>query len=102
MNRLLPVLLLLTLATFGCAAIQDYRGGDADAYDNPFYAKYLNTGSALDAQILRTLEALRQNPGSSALHTELGSLLVQKGFPKDAEREYERAVNINGNYYPAW
>lgn len=101
MNRLLP-LVLLTLAAFGCAAVKDYRRGDANAYENPFYAKYLNTGSALDAQITRTLEALRQNPGSPALHNELGSLLVQKGFPKDAEREYERAVNINGNYYPAW
>jgi len=101
MNRLLPVV-LLALATFGCAAIQDYRRGDANPYENPFYAKYLNTGSALDAQISRTLDALRQNPGSPALHNELGSLLVQKGFPKDAEREFERSVNLNGNYYPAW
>ncbi len=102
MNRFLA-LALVSLAAFGCAAIDQYRnrGGNND-YENPFYAKYLNTGSSLDAQITRTLEALRQNPDSPVLHNELGSLLVQKGFPKDAEREFERAVNLDGNYYPAW
>src|ERR1043165_7854207 len=71
-------------------------------YTNPFYAKYLNTGSPLDAQINLTLEGLRQDPQSAQLHNELGGLLVQKGFPKDAERELERAVNIDSHYYPAW
>jgi tetratricopeptide (TPR) repeat protein len=27
---------------------------------------------------------------------------VQKGFPKDAEREFERAVDVDKRYYPAW
>jgi tetratricopeptide (TPR) repeat protein len=100
MKRLL-LLASAALMTFGCAAARDLRGNDKP-YDNPFYAKYLNTGSDLDAQIQQTMEALRQNPGSATLHNDLGSLLMQKGFPKDAAREFERAVDTDGNFYPAW
>ncbi len=96
MNRLL-VIAATALVLSGCSLI------DRDAgYENPFYAKYLNTGSALDTQINTTLDALRQNPDSPTLHNELGSLLMQKGFPKDAEREFERAINADRRFYPAW
>lgn len=97
MKRML-VFAAVTLAAAGCTSL----GSDKNPYENPFYAKYLNTGSALDTQISRTLEQLRQNPGSAELHNNLGALLVDKGFPKDAEREFERAVDANGKYYPAW
>ena len=89
---------LAALAAFGCSL----RTPAASEYESPFYAKYLNTGTALDAQISRTLEALRANPESAQLHNDLGALLVQKGFPKDAEREFERAINLDGRYYQAW
>ena len=89
------------VATAGCAAI-DGLGRDENPYANPFYAKYLNTGSQLDANITRTLESLRQNPDSAEAHNILGALLVEKGFPRDAEREFERAINVNSDYYPAW
>ncbi|MEO8380564.1 MAG: tetratricopeptide repeat protein [Acidobacteriota bacterium] len=96
-----PLLLLAALAAFGCAGIRDLRQDDAP-YANPFYAKYLTTGSSLDAAINRTLTGLRATPDSPELHNELGMLLVQKGFPKDAEREFERSVNSDGKYFPAW
>ena len=102
MKRLLMIsiaALALTLTISGCAELLDR---DDHPYDNPFYAKYLDGGSPLDAQIQRTLEALRQNPGSPRLHNDLGTLLVQKGFPKDAEREFERAVNADRHFYPGW
>ena len=102
MKRLL-FLAAATLATFGCTAMHDLRSNDDASYAKPpFWAKYLNTGSALDAQLQRTLDALRENPDSPELHNALGTLLVEKGFPKDAEREFERAVNANRRYYPAW
>ena len=100
MKRLL-VITAAALAGFGCAQIRDLRKSE-DPYQNPFYAKYLNTGSAVDARITRTLEALRADPGSAPLHNELGSLLMQKGFPKDAAREFERAINTDGRFYQAW
>jgi tetratricopeptide (TPR) repeat protein len=94
------LILLAALAAFGCAQL---RNDDSkDPYANPFYAKYLTTGSTMDRQITATLDALQADPGSPQLHNELGALLVQKGFPKDAEREFERAINLDGDYYPAW
>ena len=104
MKRLL-LIAAAALATFGCTAVRNAADGNATApgaYENPFYAKYLNTGSSLDAAITRNLEALRENPDSAELHNSLGALLVDKGFPRDAEREFERAIDANGKYYPAW
>jgi tetratricopeptide (TPR) repeat protein len=97
MNRLLLVVAMIGLA--GCAALKR----SDNSYDNTlFYEQFLTTGSGLDQRIKDTLAALRQNPSSPALHNHLGQLLVQKGFPKDAAREFERAVNADGDYYPAW
>jgi len=93
---------LAMVATAGCAAIDNLGRDDKNAYENPFYAKYLNTGSQLDADITRTLETLRQNPDSAEAHNRLGAMLVEKGFPKDAEREFERAIDADDDYYAAW
>ena len=100
MKRLL-IIAVAALATTACAGLRDL-GKDDKPYEDPFYAKYLNTGSALDASIHRSLEQLRANPNSAELHNTLGALLLEKGFPKDAEREFERAINANKNYYQAW
>jgi tetratricopeptide (TPR) repeat protein len=96
------LLALAIVATAGCAAIDNLGRDDKNAYENPFYAKYLNTGSQLDADINRTLESLRQNPDSAEAHNRLGAMLVEKGFPKDAEREFERSVDVDDDYYAAW
>lgn len=95
MKRTLLTVAALLLA--GCASLQD-----KNPYEDPFYAQFLNTGSQLDARITQTLAALRENPDSPVLHNELGALLVQKDFPKDAAREFERAVNLDSSFYPAW
>ena len=98
MKRLL-ILAVAALTLAGCAELFDR---DKNPYENPFWAKYLNTGSNVDAAIARALEAVRQNPDSARTHNDLGVLLVQKGFPKDAEREFERSVNADSHFYPAW
>ncbi|MFL6248648.1 MAG: tetratricopeptide repeat protein [Thermoanaerobaculia bacterium] len=100
MKRLL-IVAVAALVTTACSGLHDLRTDDKP-YENPFYAKYLNTGSSLDAAITRTIEQLRENPGSAELHNTLGALLLDKGFPNDAEREFERAVDANGKYYQAW
>ena len=94
-------ILLIALAGLTIAGCTATRGGNP--YEKPpFYAKYLNTGSALDAEIARTLDALRQNPDSPELHNHLGALLVDKGFPNDALVEFERAIDESRRYHPAW
>jgi tetratricopeptide (TPR) repeat protein len=100
MKRLL-IIAVAALAAAGCSNLHKI-GTDDKPYDHPFYAKYLNTGSNLDAQINRTMESLRQNPDSAELHNTLGALLLDKKFPKDAEREFERAVDADRKYYQAW
>ena len=94
--------LLLLAVVAALAACSSSRHHDHNPYAQPFYQKYLNTGSRLDAQITRTLNDLRANPRSATLHNTLGQLLVQKGFPKDAETEFERAVNADSHFYPGW
>src|SRR6185436_12326297 len=53
-------------------------------------------------RIQRDIDALRATPNSATLHNDLGQLLIEKGFPKDAETEFERAVNADSHFYPAW
>lgn len=94
--------LLLIAASLALAACSTAVRHDQDPYANPFYQRYLNTGSPLDAQITSTMTALQASPRSASLHNTLGQMLLQKGFPKDAEREFERAVNADAHFYPAW
>ena len=103
MKRLL--LLAVAASTLaGCAAIRDAQNhfNHKNPYDSPFYAKYLNPAVPLDAQIQQTVAALRAQPRSAALHNQLGQLLLAKGFPKDAETEFERAVDADKRFYPGW
>lgn len=96
MKRLLTILTAVLLVA-GCS-----MNRNKNPYENPFYAKYLNSGSPVDARISQTLDRLRADDSSAALHNDLGQLLVEKGFAKDAEREFERAVNSDVSFYPAW
>src|SRR5205807_8554662 len=50
----------------------------------------------------RTIDGVRALPTCAELHNQLGQLLVQKGFETDAETEFERAVDSDRHFYPAW
>ena len=94
---------LLTVVAISLAACTSTFQRDTNPYDPPpFYARYLDTGSDLDARISQTLDALREDPDSPVLHNDLGRLLIAKDFPRDAAREFERAINIDSRFYPAW
>jgi tetratricopeptide (TPR) repeat protein len=92
---------LTLLALLAMAACKTTSSGNP--YEKPlFYAKYLNASDPLDQRISATVDALRLDPNSAMLHNELGMLLAQKKFPKDAEREFERSVDSDAHFYPAW
>src|SRR5438128_1462587 len=96
---------LAALAVTGCAAINQVKTHNysKNPYERPlFYTRYLDSRNPLDAWIQRDINALRANPKNAALHNELGQLLAQKGFPKDAEGEFERSVNDDTHFWPAW
>lgn len=95
--------LLLTAAAITVAAGCSYQHNRTNPYQKPpFYTQWTTSSSGLDVQIRNTIDALRANPGSAPLHNLLGQLLVAKGFPKDAEREFERAVNSDSHFYQGW
>ena len=101
-KRLLSLTAAALLMT-GCTALR-HHDRNANPYEKRlFVEKYLDpTHNPLDAQIQRTIVALRAQPHSAALHNQLGQLLVQKGFPKDAELEFERALNEDHRLSAAW
>lgn len=93
------LVVLAALAMGGCTFFQRHH----NPYEKPpVYTQFLNTGTVLDQQIKAFYDAVRANPSSAPLHNDLGQLLLRKGFPKDAEREFERAINADSRFYPAW
>ncbi len=98
MKRFL-IIAAAALTLFGCTSLHRNQ----NPYQKTlFIERYLDPANPLDAQIQRTLKDLRSNPHSATLHNELGQLWRQKGFPKDAELEFERAVDSDSHFYPAW
>ncbi len=92
---------LAAIALAGCSTVRGIY--DPNPYNRPlFYEKYLTKTDLVDARISQTIVALRDNPTSATLHNDLGQLLRVKGLPKDAEVEFERAINADSRFYPAW
>ena len=105
MKKLIVGSVVAMLAT-GCLTI--HRQYDAIKYgenpyeEPPFYTRYLDARNALDRSIAERVDALTADPNSPTIHNELGALLIEKGFPNDAEREFMRALYIDSDFYPAW
>jgi len=95
--RKLVVLVAAALLVAGCAS------KNQNPYEKTlFIEQFLNPNDPLDARIGATIAGLRANPHSAPLHNELGQLLREKGFPKDSEVEFERAVNADPTLFSAW
>ena len=100
MKRILFTTIAIAIVA-GCSL--HHRSSSSNPYDTPpFYTQWTKSNNGLDVQIRNTVSALRSNPNSAPLHNQLGQLLVAKGFPKDAEREFERAVNSDSQFYQGW
>ena len=97
MKRFL-VLLAAALTLSACASHKNQNPYEKRL----FIEQFLDARNPLDARIEGTIAALRANPQSAPLHNELGQLLREKGFPKDSETEFERAVNADPTLFSAW
>ena len=98
------VITVLALTVTGCAYVNPVlHRGSKNPYERPiFYTQYLDPANPADQRIHQDLVLLRADPKSAPLHNDLGQLLAKKGFPKDAEREFGRAVDSDSHFYPAW
>ncbi len=100
MKKLLVLAAVAALS--GCAAMQNLHHED-NPYNKPqFVQRYLNPADPFDQRIAQTIDALRANPNSAPLHNQLGQMLLLKGFPHDAEREFTRAIHADRKFYPAY
>jgi tetratricopeptide (TPR) repeat protein len=61
----------------------------------PFYRKYLVPGAPLDDQIREQEKRIEANPNSAELHNDMGNLLAERRFPKEARHEYETAMKLD-------
>ncbi|HVT04277.1 MAG TPA: tetratricopeptide repeat protein [Thermoanaerobaculia bacterium] len=98
------LILFAVTATFGCARVQEMQQKRANnnGYVRPFYARYLNPANPTDRLIMARMESLQANPAQASVHNDLGTLLLDRGFPKDAEVEFHRAISADSRFYPAW
>jgi tetratricopeptide (TPR) repeat protein len=102
MMKNLSLAVLMALAVSGCASMHHATGGKNPYEKKIFYTRYLNPANPLDARIQSDLDQLRANPRAASIHNDLGMALVQKNFPGDARVEFERAIDADRNFYPAW
>lgn len=98
------LILFAISATVGCSGIREMQQKRANnnGYVRPFYARYLNQNNPTDRLIMAKMESLRANPSQASVHNDLGSLLLDRGFPKDAEVEFHRALLYDSRFYPSW
>jgi tetratricopeptide (TPR) repeat protein len=105
-SLLIMIAALPVLGSMACLSMNrtiDRKLHGENPYTKPvFYSQYLNASNPLDRRIQKDLDTLRTRPHSAVTHNDLGGLLVAKGFPKDAEVEFERAVYADRNFYAAW
>lgn len=98
MKRFVIALFAVAVASVvGCGWIHARREKSSE----PFYRKYLVAGNPVDDRILDQERRVEEQPDSADLRNDFGNLLAGRGFVEDAERQYEKALELDKNYYLA-
>ncbi len=79
---------VILLAAVAATAVSVNAGG-------PVFERFLSTDRPVDRAVLAYLDRERNGTASSRDLTELGVLLVGKGFPEDAEEYFEKALELD-------
>ena len=88
MTRILTVFFFILALAWGCFG--------------QVYMSQMNPDVPLDAQILELVRRIETNPDNPGLHNDLGVKLQARRFPKDAMREFKKAIEADKTFYPAW
>lgn len=93
----IAVIVVLAAAAGGCALLHAKREEPSE----PFYRKYLVAGNPLDDRILEQERRVEAQPDSADLRNDFGNLLAERRFVEDAQRHYEKALELDESHYLA-
>ena len=98
MKKLSPALVLITaFAAAGCFLHLKHKEKSTE----PFYRKYLVAGNTLDDRIAEQERRVEAQPDSADLRNDFGNLLAERHFVEDAERQYEKAMELDSTNFLA-
>jgi tetratricopeptide (TPR) repeat protein len=89
---------LVVIAAAGCSLIHPRAKEEPG---EPFYRKYLVAGNPLDERILEQERLVEGEPDSAGLRNDFGNLLAERRFVEDAQRQYEKALDLDETHYLA-
>ena len=93
----IALIVLAAAAAGGCALLRAKREEPSE----PFYRKYLVAGNPLDDQIREQERLVEGQPDSADFRNDFGNLLAERRFVEDAERQYEKALELDESHYLA-
>jgi hypothetical protein len=98
------VTLLTIIAGCWLAPALDAVAGDPEASEPkpPVFVRWLVPGDAGDETIREYWERSRQGELSPAGLVDLGTMLFERGYPKDALEMYREALHRDKSLYEAW
>jgi tetratricopeptide (TPR) repeat protein len=93
----IAVVIVAAFVAGGCAWIHAKREKSSE----PFYRKYLVAGNPVDERILEQERRVEARPDSADLRNDFGNLLAERGFVEDAQRQYEKALELDKSHFLA-
>jgi tetratricopeptide (TPR) repeat protein len=93
----IAVIVAAAAVAAGCSLLHAKRVESGE----PFYRKYLVAGNALDERILEQERLVAAQPDSADLRNDFGNLLAERRFVEDAQRQYERALELDRSHFLA-
>jgi hypothetical protein len=95
----MQALRVLMWGVFGLLCVQ---AGVLANTDQPVFLQWLKTGDPGDETIRNYWERSQSGQLNAEETVDLGTMLFQRGYPKDAVRMYKKALDMDKNLYEAW
>lgn len=95
----MQALRVLMWGVFGLLCVQ---AGVLAETDQPVFLQWLKAGDPGDETIRNYWERSQAGQLNAEETVDLGTMLFQRGWPKDAVRMYKKALDMDKNLYEAW